>query len=258
MAVIFYDRVWDQTTTTGTGTLTLSGTAPSGYRPFSGTVANGATVRYWIATQDRSAWEVREGVYTSSGTTLTRGTLLSSSTGSAISFAAGTKDVIIDCPADTLNNLQPTLGIVVLEHQATSGTNAGTFTSGSWQTRPVTTEVSDAAGLCTLSTNQITLQAGTYVYEIAAPAFFVDNHQAKLYNVTDTADVDLGTISKSSTANSGGVTSISYVNGRFTIASSKTFEIRHRCQTTRSSDGFGQAASWGTEVYLKAKFTKVA
>lgn len=96
MALVLADRVRDTTATTGTGTVTLSGTAPTGYQNFS-VIGNGNTTYYTI--NGDSQWEVGIGTYTSSGTTLSRNTVLASSSGgSLVDFAAGTKDVFAHLP----------------------------------------------------------------------------------------------------------------------------------------------------------------
>lgn len=98
MAFVLADRVKETTTTTGTGTITLAG-AQTGYQSFSA-IGNGNTTYYTIALQGGSEWEVGIGTYTSSGTTLSRDTILASSnSGSAVNFSAGTKDVWCDYPA---------------------------------------------------------------------------------------------------------------------------------------------------------------
>jgi hypothetical protein len=98
MALVLADRVKETTTTTGTGTVTLLG-ASTGYQSFAA-VGNGNTTYYTIAGQTGSEWEVGIGTYTSSGTTLSRTTVLSSSNaGSLVTFSAGTKDVFVTYPS---------------------------------------------------------------------------------------------------------------------------------------------------------------
>lgn len=104
MALVLADRVKETTTTTGTGTVTLAG-ATSGFQSFSA-VGNGNSTYYTIAGQSSSEWEVGIGTYTSSGTTLSRTTVLSSSNaGSLVSFSAGTKDVFVTYPAARADTL---------------------------------------------------------------------------------------------------------------------------------------------------------
>jgi len=105
MALVLADRVRDTTTTTSTGTITLSGTAPTGFQAFS-VIGNGNTTYYTIAGQGTSEWEVGIGTYASSGTTLARTTVLSSSnSGSLVNFSAGTKDVFVTYPSERSVNI---------------------------------------------------------------------------------------------------------------------------------------------------------
>lgn len=97
MAFVIKDRVFEYTTTTGTGTLTLAGTK-SGYQQFA-TVGDGNTTYYTIVAENGD-WESGIGTYTSSGTTLARTTVLASSnSNSLVNFAAGTKEVFSSQPA---------------------------------------------------------------------------------------------------------------------------------------------------------------
>jgi len=97
MAFVLKDRVKDTTTTTGTGTVTLSGTAPIGYVSFLSAIGNGNNTYYTITAG--SEWEVGIGTL-SSNTLLSRDTVLASSNaGSLVNFSAGTKDVFVTYPA---------------------------------------------------------------------------------------------------------------------------------------------------------------
>jgi hypothetical protein len=99
MAFVVKDRVKVTTTTTGTGTLTL-GTASPGFQSFS-VIGDGNTTYYAIVDSGTGDWEVGLGTYTSSGTTLSRDTVLeSSNSGSAVNFGAGGKDVFVTYPAE--------------------------------------------------------------------------------------------------------------------------------------------------------------
>lgn len=101
MAHIQADRVKDTTTTTGTGSVTLSGTAPTGFRNFASVMANSDTCFYCI--EGGAEWEVGLGTYVSATPALARTTVLSSSNaGAAVNFGAGTKNVFITIAADRL------------------------------------------------------------------------------------------------------------------------------------------------------------
>ena len=99
MALVIKDRVKETSTTTGTGTFTLAGAA-TGFQSFAA-IGDGNTTFYTIVLVGGNEWEVGIGTYTSSGTTLSRDTILSSSnSGNAVNFSAGTKDVFVTYPSE--------------------------------------------------------------------------------------------------------------------------------------------------------------
>lgn len=171
MAFVVADRVKETTTTTGTGTVTLAGAA-SGYQSFSA-VGNGNTTFYCIAGQSSTEWEVGIGTYTSSGTTLSRDTVYSSSnSGSLVNFSAGTKDVFVTYPAG----------------QSAYGLTAGTgisLTAGNG----TTTINSTSSGGTGYSTYTYTGD-GTTTSFAGASGMTVDNVLAILNGVTQEPTID--------------------------------------------------------------------
>lgn len=139
-----------------------------------------------------------------------------------------------------------------LRHEAADGVNAGTFTGGSWQTRPLTTEVVDTGGIVTLAPNQFTLGAGTYWFEARAPAFVVDFHKLRLQNITAAATSIVGANAHCS-ASASSVTH-AFLAGRVTIAGATVFELQHRSLQTRNNEGMGIAVTFGViEVYAEVE-----
>ena len=93
MSLALADRVRQTSTSTGTGTITLDGSV-EGYQSFE-IIGNNNTTYYTIS--GGAQWEVGIGTYY--GGTLARTTVISSSTGSKLDLATGTKDVFVTLPA---------------------------------------------------------------------------------------------------------------------------------------------------------------
>jgi len=127
MALVVKDRVQETTTTTGTGTVTLSG-AVTGFQTFS-VIGDGNTTYYAITSGND--WEVGIGTYTASGTTLSRDTILeSSNSGSAITLS-GTSNVFVTYPAEKSGHKDDTNTIYSEQMGASNGlfVNANTVSS---------------------------------------------------------------------------------------------------------------------------------
>lgn len=136
MAFVVADRVKETTTTTGTGTVTLLG-ASAGFQSFAA-VGNANTTYYTIAAQTGTEWEVGIGTYTSSGTTLSRTTVFSSSnSGSLVNFSAGSKDVFVAYPAE-LATFANGNGAVVENYTTLTGTYSMTPGKNGMSVGPVT------------------------------------------------------------------------------------------------------------------------
>ena len=140
----------------------------------------------------------------------------------------------------------------VVDEQSGDG---GTF-SGGTQTRVLNTIRTNEITGASLSSNQITLPSGTYFIDSLSVAFLVGRHQAKLRNTSDSSDVLFGSVGHTSDG-SGIGQNPSIVTGRFTIASSKVFEIQHSAEYTRNGNGFGISAS-SNNIYTDCRIWKVA
>ena len=139
-----------------------------------------------------------------------------------------------------------------------SGSHGGSFASGDWRTRELNTEAFDPDGIVTLSSNQFTLQAGSYFINAMAPAQSVVNHQLRLRNITDSNNALFGFAAYASQS-SGSATDdndYAFLKGRITISSAKTFELQHRCNTTRNGAGFGQPGTFAEETYASVEIYK--
>jgi hypothetical protein len=158
MALVVKDRVQETSTTTGTGTFTLAG-AVTGFQSFS-VIGNANTTYYAIV--GGAEWEVGIGTYTSSGTTLSRDTVLASSAGgiTKVTFSAGTKNVFVTYPADKSIYDDASGNVIAL------GTPASvTLTNGTGL--PLTTGVTGTLPIANGGTNLTTYTTGDIVYASA-------------------------------------------------------------------------------------------
>jgi len=137
MSLVLADRVRQTTTSTGTGTITLNGSV-EGFQSFTA-IGNGNTTYYTIS--GGAQWEVGIGTYSSG--TLARTTVISSSTGSKLDLAAGTKDVFVTLPA----SVAVTSGTDVTFTKVTSPTVQATNSAGlSLKNSAGTTQLSMGGG----------------------------------------------------------------------------------------------------------------
>jgi hypothetical protein len=186
-------------------------------------------------------------IYSSPGSTPVR--LGIGSTGNVLTVAAGV-------PSWAAPGGGGATYAVFQDNKASGG--GGTFTSGAWQTRDLQTSQFNGITGCSLASNQITLAAGTYIVNAMAPAGFVTQHQTRFYNITDSSTAIIGGNAYNADGSANADT-YSALQGAFTIAGSKVFELQHQCSLTRAGTGFGTNNAFGVgEVYSIITIAKVA
>ena len=145
----------------------------------------------------------------------------------------------------------------ILEDQKSNGTDGGGISSGSWVKRDLNTEVADPDGIVSLSSDQFTLGAGTYLIKWRAPGYHCNIFVAQLYNATDSSVVAGGDPTYCRDLYHYG-----YSEGaaRITITGDKAFEIQQQVDTTANTNGLGLASPFnaGVEVYTRVEIYKEA
>lgn len=141
-----------------------------------------------------------------------------------------------------------------------TGDNGATFTSGSFVKRALNTTIVNSIVGASVAASVVTLPAGTYDVTARCPSFAVGLHKSKLRQTSGVAaDLLLGSQGYSPSSLADAFDSNSLIDGRITLAGTTTIELQHRCTTTRASNGFGVAATYGVnEVYSSITFTKIA
>ena len=162
MALVINDRVKETSTTTGTGTLNLSG-AVTGFETFVAGVGDGNTTYYAIVNRDADEWEVGLGTVTDASTdTLARTTVITSSNSdSATDFSAGTKDVFVTLPASKAV-FEDASSDVTLPNDLILGSDSSVLKFGADSDTTLTH--TDGTGLTLNSTNKLLFRdTGLYI-----------------------------------------------------------------------------------------------
>jgi hypothetical protein len=156
----------------------------------------------------------------------------------------------------------PVQKVAYLKDVKPNGTNGGTFTAGSWQTRDLNTIEGDSE-IVTLNANQFSLGKGKYTFRAELPTQGFNNngvglHKGKLFNITKNQDEIIGSNSRNNASGNTYLANDSVIEGSIVLTSTETFELRHRCTITASGNGFGAAVSFGVdELYTRVKITKI-
>jgi len=148
------------------------------------------------------------------------------------------------------------ISVAVIVDEKPSGTSSGDFTSGDWRDRDLNTEISDPDSIVSISSNQFTLGAGTYFIEWSCPAYRVNGHKSRLYDVTGTSALAIG--STALTDPNDATTNTSIGSFLHTITGNNIYKIQHQASSTKTSNGLGTVSGFSTvEIYTIVKITKL-
>jgi hypothetical protein len=145
--------------------------------------------------------------------------------------------------------------ILHIQDQKTSGTTGGSFTQGAWRTRDLNTLVTDTITGASLSSNQISLPAGSYIIKAHAPGHRVGSHRIRLRNITAGSTICNG--STEYVDYDTPINNRSFINIKYTFSILTIIELQHRCSIT-GGVGFGFASSFGiNEIYADVFIHKI-
>lgn len=125
-----------------------------------------------------------------------------------------------------------------------NGTAGGSVTGNVWTQRVLNTlKLNEIAG-ASLGSNQVTLPAGTYEVSMMVPAFRIQRHVARIYNVTDGVTLvgaDGKPVQGRQTHGSSSTIHMSsdVIAERFVLAATKVLEVQTWAEINRSTDGLG-------------------
>jgi hypothetical protein len=170
----------------------------------------------------------------------------------AIAYNDSSSDLtLID---DMKYNLLRVPKVATFRDDKTQNTAGGGFTAGAWQQRTINVFKSGTE-FGSLAANIITLLPGTYRCKVDGVHHIVQNNQLRLFDNTTSLEVFSGL----QVDDNGGTGGINTMYEEFTIATTvHAIQVEHRCNTSRPTDGFGDAGNFNVETYLTGWLEKVA
>jgi len=136
------------------------------------------------------------------------------------------------------------------------GTNAGTLTTNTWNTRTLNTTLRNDIG-ASLGSNRITLPAGSWFIEAGATQHECERFKARIQNITAGTTAIVGTSMNS--PNGGAKGQIALVRGLITLSVSSQIELQlYITNATPAASEGGQRADdtdGGAEVYSEVIVT---
>jgi len=151
--------------------------------------------------------------------------------------------------------------VAIYQYQETDGTDGDSYAT-SWTKLPLATEVSDPESIGSISSNQVTLGAGTWLLQGWAGVSFDgtgsnNSGRIRLYNATDATEIALGTSWFNNNLSGLLLPSTLHVYGQVVLAGSKAIELQGIASSTSVKLGDNDGLSAGVEVYAQLIAMKI-
>lgn len=175
--------------------------------------------------------------------------------GPGIQITHGNSDITIDTTPSGSESGATAAVVWAIQDEKSSAQPGGIFLKDQWITRSLNTFRITSGSDCTLSNNEFTLKPGKYIIHASAPAFGVQGHQIRLYDVSSGSTVVYGT----SEYGDGSVQTRSFLTALVNVTLlPKKFRIEHRCaQDSSGLTGLGVPLGFGNqEVYTIVDITR--
>lgn len=155
-----------------------------------------------------------------------------------------------------------TVGVLHVRDEKAANTEGGTGTAGAFTKRTLNTTVTNTIAGASIAADVITLPAGTYEIDAAAPAFGVGGHKLRLQKTNGTPATLI--VGQSAFAQQAGTdqsvpNTLALLRGQFTLSGTDTLEVQHRVEATLATIGLGRRSNVGVvEVYCEVIIKQVA
>lgn len=142
------------------------------------------------------------------------------------------------------------------------GTNGGSLTgsSSAFQTLLFNNTETDTQSISSLSSNMLTLPAGSYTVRASTPIINPGNNvtaQIRLFNSTGSAVLLNGQVCTGATGNQANFGTVTSLIGYFTLSTSSAIVFQIAASINSDPINLGLSGGFGTEIFAMAEFTKV-
>jgi len=143
-----------------------------------------------------------------------------------------------------------------VQDQKASGIGGGDNTGSAWNDRDLNTPITDEGSFATLSSNEVTLLAGTYYIEASAPGYKVGRNKLAIKDTLGTILLTGANVIASLGYRGG---SVAWVCGRLVLGSDTTIKLSQYTSNHASDGDLGLGVDTGiaTEIYSDLKIWKI-